>query len=200
MNKTLLACALIAAYIVYRANQAASSDPQGEDLMNAAMTTFDEAAGALIGPGPIADMQTSPDMLDMLRRRESLKLQPYNLGDGGWTIGYGHFEKTREALPVIRNRADAEALFADDVANRGEKWVKLYVNVDLTQNQFDALVSIAFNMSPQSFKKFADAVNRGEGIEGMAQRSIAWVSPNLQNGIRNRRNDEIQVFNTGVYA
>lgn len=200
MNKTLLLAALIAAYIVYRANQSDSSDPQEEDLIDSTLTTFDEVVGAFSGAGEIENMRTSQTMLDKLKRRERLSLTPYNLGDGGWTVGYGHFEKTRDALPVIRNEADAAAVFADDVVNRGEKWVKLYVRVPLTQNQFDALVSIAFNMSPRSFKKFAESVNRGEGIDAIARESVTWVADNLQNGIRNRRNDEMNVFNYGAYA
>ena len=82
----------------------------------------------------------------------------------------------------------------------GEKWVKLYVTVPVSQEQFDALVSIAFNMSPRSFKKFADQVNAGNGIDAIADQSVTWVPANLQNGIRNRRYDEKRLFNEGIYA
>lgn len=199
MNKTLLIAAVIAAVIWYE-SQNASGDTQDEGLVDSTMTKFDEAMGAISGPGPVGNMSTSQDMLDMLKARERLSLTPYNLGDGGWTVGYGHFEKTRDALPVLNSKADADALFASDVANRGEKWVKLYITVPLTQNQFDALVSIAFNMSPQSFKKFADSVNAGNGIDDIAQASVAWVKPEFQNGIQNRRDAEMNVFDNGEYA
>ncbi len=86
------------------------------------------------------------------------------------------------------------------MVNRAEKWVKLYVTDNLTQNQFDALVSIAFNMSPQSFKKFADSVNAGNGIDDIAQQSVGWVASVYTNGIQNRRTAEMNVFNNGVYA
>jgi lysozyme len=205
MDKTLLICAAIAAWIIIRSAQQTSADGmQDEDMIDTAQTTLDEAMNTISetfsGPGQIAGMRTSESMLDMLRRREKLMLTPYNLGDGGWTIGYGHFEKTLEALPAISSAADAEALFAIDVQERGEKWVKLYVEVPLTQYQFDALVSIAFNMSPQSFKKFAVSVNNGEGIDAIAQRSVSWVADTFKNGIANRRTAELNVFNNGVYA
>jgi lysozyme len=199
MNKTLILCAVIAAAIIYKSMQTPGDATQEEDVIDAAKTTLDEVMGTFTA-GPIENMRTSQSMLDMLRRREKLVLTPYNLGDGGWTIGYGHFEKTREALPAISSAADAEALFAIDVQERGEKWVKLYVEVPLTQNQFDALVSIAFNMSPQSFKKFAISVNNGEGIDVIAQRSVSWVADTFKNGIANRRTAELNVFNNGVYA
>lgn len=202
MNKTLLIAALIAAVIVYKATQdnAPSADPQDEDLLDSAMTKFDELAGAVTGAGPVEDMTTSQAMRDMLKRKEALRLTRYNLGDGGYTIGYGHFEKSINAIPERITRDEAEAMFDRDVEERGEKWVKLYVQVDLTQSQFDALVSIAYNMSPRSFKKFADAVNAGQGINGIANNSIGWVAASLQNGIANRRAGELNVFNNGVYA
>ncbi|WP_241673078.1 lysozyme [Lacisediminimonas profundi] len=169
-------------------------------LMDSIITGIDQVAGVLTGGGPVAGMTTSADMRELLKDREQLKLEPYNLGDGGWTIGYGHFEKSRSSLPDRITREQADAMFDADLVNRAEKWVKLYVTVDLTQNQFDALVSIAYNMSPRSFRKFADQVNAGQGINEMAATSIAWVPAHLQNGIRNRRNEEMQVFNSGVYG
>lgn len=176
------------------------ADPQQEGIMDAAQTALDQVIGTVTSSGDIADMQTSQNMLDMLKRRERLVLAPYNLGDGGWTIGYGHFAKSRAALPDSITPAQAETMFAQDVADRAEKWVKLYVTVPLTQYQFDALVSIAFNMSPQSFKKFAAEVNAGNGIDAIAQQSVAWVAPQFTNGIQNRRDAELDVYNNGVYA
>lgn len=178
----------------------ADTDTQDEGILDAAKTVMDEVFGVVSIEGQVEYMKTSQNMIDMLKRRESLSLTPYNLGDGGWTIGYGHFERLRSSLPDSITRSEAEAMFSRDVADRGEKWVKLYVKVPLTQNQFDALVSIAFNMSPQSFKKFANAVNAGDGIDYIAQQSVSWVSAKFTNGIRNRRNAEVAVFNYGAYA
>jgi lysozyme len=84
--------------------------------------------------------------------------------------------------------------------DRGYKWVRLYVSVPVTQNQFDALTHIAYNMSPKGFKRFADAVNAGEGIDQIADDSVFWVAANFQNGIRARRAQEVALFNDGVYA
>jgi lysozyme len=152
------------------------------------------------GQGMNDNMQTSGGMLDMLKRREALVLTRYALGDGGYTWGYGHFSTNPDALPVTITRPFAEQLFADDVVARAEKWVKLYVTADLSQNEFDALVSIAYNMRPQSFKKFADSVNRGDGIDGIAAESVGWVAAKFTNGIANRRAAEMAVFNEGIYS
>jgi lysozyme len=202
-EEIFLACAAIAAFIIVRSATREEGYQQQEDFFDAAQTTFDETIGVVsnvFSSGDLQEMVTSQQMKDVLKRREKLSLTRYALGDGGYTWGYGHFSKNPDELPMTINVEMAEAIFEDDVINRAEKWVKLYVSVPLTQNQFDALVSIAFNMSPQSFKKFATAVNAGQGIDDIAAQSIAWVDPKFQNGIRNRRNEELRIFNDGVYA
>lgn len=199
MNKILVVGAGFGLAVVglwYLKNQP-GIDPQDETLIDSAITKIDELTG---GDNTLADMYTSNQMLNQLSRREGYRAAPYQLGDGGYTVGFGHFEKNYQDLPDCSTREKALAVFADDVTNRGEKWVKLYVTATLAQNEFDALVSIAFNMSPQSFKKFAAEVNAGNGIDAIAEQSIAWVQPKFTNGIRNRRSDEMNVFNNGVYA
>jgi lysozyme len=193
MDVDRIALLVVGALLVY----AVTRQDSEEDIVDSALTAIDEITAV---QGDNENMQTSISMLAMLKRREKLVLTRYELGDGGYTWGYGHFSTNPNALPLTLTRDQAETIFVDDVVNRGEKWVKLYVRVPLAQNEFDALVSVAFNMSPQSFKKFAAAVNAGEGIEGMAAASIAWVADKFKNGIRNRRNDEIAVFNEGMYA
>lgn len=201
MNSKLLLAALIGAAIWYYETQhQGSEDPQSEDLIDSTMTKIDQAAGMISGPGPVGDMTTSDAGLALMKRRESCRLTPYNLGDGGWTIGWGHQYGKYETVPASITQDQADAMFADDAVSRGERWVKLYVSVSLTQSQFDALVSIAYNMSPQSFKKFADAVNAGNGIDDLAQQSVGWVAAAYRNGIQNRRNTEMNMFDNGEYA
>jgi lysozyme len=166
------------------------------NIIDTAMATV----SSIVNPTPAADMRASDELRRILKASEALRLQPYALGDGGYTVGYGHFEKRREDLPVLNSIADAEALFDRDLEERAERWVRAYVHVPLLQNQYDALVHIAYNMSPRSFKKFADEVNAGRGIADIAEQSVAWVPARLQRGIANRREREVDLFETGVYA
>ena len=185
-------------YIYYQGQS--GNDGQDEDMIDATQTAIDQAAG-LFTTSPVADMSTSDQMLAQLKQTESCRLTAYQLADGsGLTIGYGHKYQTGETVYQTITQSQADAYFVDDVANRAEKWVKLYVTVDLSQNQFDALVSIAYNMSPQSFKKFANDVNAGNGIDTMAQTSVGWVAAQYTNGIQNRRNAETMLYDQGVYA
>lgn len=197
MNRGLLIGAGLAAAVLWLRQQQAADDE--ENVFDTIGQTMDQALG-MLAPGPAADMYPSEELRDMLKSREALRLERYNLGDGGWTIGYGHWERDINKVPARITRDDAEALFDRDLYERAVKWVRLYVSVPVTQYQFDALTHIAFNMSPKGFKRFADAVNAGDGIDQIADASVYWVSANFQNGIRARRAQEVALYNDGVYA
>ncbi|CAB3726221.1 lysozyme [Paraburkholderia rhynchosiae] len=196
-----------AAYVWWTNSQASAADSANPDDSTDPLSylgdAVDEATATvwnMVNPNPAASMQPSAAMVAKLKSNEGLRLTRYALGDGGWTIGYGHYSTNMADIPATCTQAQADAWFASDLQQRAAKWVQLYVTVPLTQNQFDALVDIAYNMSPRSFKKFADSVNAGNGIDDIAQASVSWVAPALQNGIQNRRNAEIAMFNDGVYA
>lgn len=202
VNKQAVLIGMAAAVVVLlirRDREDGFIPPNEETIFDTIGQTMDQAIGS-IAPGPAAGMRASEELRDMLKGRERLRLERYNLGDGGWTIGYGHWESRIELVPARITRDDAEAMFDRDLEARAEKWVRLYVQVPVTQYEYDALVHIAFNLSPKGFKKFADAVNRGEGIAGIASASVSWVAANLRNGISNRRNEEVALFNSGRYA
>jgi lysozyme len=175
------------------------SGTEEETVFDTIGQTMDQALG-MLAPGPAADMYPSEELRAMLKGREALRLERYNLGDGGWTIGYGHFERDINKIPARITPDDAEAMFDSDLYARGYKWVRLYVSVPVNQYQFDALTHIAYNLSPKGFKRFADAVNAGEGIDAIADASVYWPAPQFQNGIRARRATEVALFNDGVYA
>lgn len=207
MEKEIVLAAIIAAAVVYYLTQQDDdNDTQTQDALDDTMTVADQAAAAVSGPTPVSGMHTSARMIDQMKRRESYQSKPYNLNDGGWTWGYGHQGTKSETPPAYISQADADALFVQDVAQRGEYWVKLYVTVPQTQNQFDALVSIALNMSPRSFKLFADDVNAGKGIDAMCATSVQWMKADpatgrkdMRAGIQDRRNAEMDVYDRGIY-
>ncbi|MFB9125934.1 glycoside hydrolase family 24 [Paraburkholderia dipogonis] len=194
----------VSVYLLYQqaATVAAQTGESDYTALDAATTLVDEMTNGIanaVAPTPASQMDISAQGELFIRSRERCSLTKYRLGDGGETIGWGHYG-AYGTLPASITQAQADAMFADDVQSRAAKWVRLYVTVDVTQEQFDALCSIAYNMSPRSFKKFADSVNAGNGIDGIANQSVSWVPANLQNGIQNRRNAEMMLFDSGVYA
>lgn len=201
---TVAAAALIVGAAAYAARR--QLEPDTFSTPDTAPDWTDEAEALvyetrnLILPTAVADMRPSAALLAMLREGEALRLYRYRLGDGGWTIGYGRFyPDSGPPPPESITRETAEAWFAVDVEARGARWVRAYVQVPLQQHQFDALVHMAFNLSPKSFKTIADAVNRGDDPEAAALRFIR-AGTNLERGLRNRRAREVALYRQGTYA
>lgn len=207
--KWLLAAALTVAgalFLARRAN-AAQADPtyyaedpaSPPDVIDQVQATAFDLMETVMG-SPADYLYTSDAMRARLMRREGCRLTRYRLGDGGWTIGYGRYFPDGGPLPPERiDQATADQWFVEDLDQRAEKWVKAYVSVPLTQNQFDALVSMAYNLRPSSFKRIADAVNAGEDPAPIA---LQYTRPgtNLEAGLIARREEELGIFNGTIEA
>lgn len=96
-------------------------------------------------------MKTSQRGIDLIKSFEGLRLTAYpDPGTGGdpWTIGYGHTKGVKPGMKITENRA--EELLRDDLAEF-EAALNGLVKVRLCQHQFDALVSLVFNIGPGAF-------------------------------------------------
>lgn len=87
---------------------------------------------------------TSPAGVRLIQEFEGLRLNPYLCPAGVLTVGYGHTGADVVAGKAI-TPAEAEALLRADLG-RFERAVSRLVLVPLNQDQFDALVSFAFNL------------------------------------------------------
>jgi lysozyme len=90
-------------------------------------------------------MALSPRGLDFIKAREGFNATVYEDMAGHPTIGYGHRLRAGEAFPTGIDEAGAALLLAQDVAVAVAA-VNRLVAVDLTQAQFDALVSFTYNV------------------------------------------------------
>jgi len=94
-------------------------------------------------------MNISRAGLTLIKDFEKLRLTAYLDAVGVWTIGYGH---TRSALPGMQiSEARALDLLSQDVED-AEFTVQRFVRAPITQYQFDALVSLVFNIGGGAFK------------------------------------------------
>jgi lysozyme len=88
--------------------------------------------------------------LELIKSFEGFRSCAAQLADGRWTIGYGHTKTARRGAKVTEVEAGL-LLHYDLIA------VSALVNAltftPLTQNQFDALVSFAFNVGPDAFRR-----------------------------------------------
>lgn len=96
-------------------------------------------------------MKTSINGINQIETLEELRLKAYLDPLGIPTIGYGHTGPDVHLGQVI-TKLQAEQLLQKDLAV-AEGWVNAAVKVPLNQNQFDALVSIVFNVGHGSSKK-----------------------------------------------
>lgn len=79
----------------------------------------------------------------LIKEFESCRLTAYRDGAEIWTIGWGHTHAVKQGDVWTQARADLS--LAEDIAEDGENPVNRFVDVSLTQNQFDALVSFTYN-------------------------------------------------------
>ena len=97
-------------------------------------------------------MRTSPDGLRLIKSFEGLELTAYpDPGTGGdpWTIGYGTTRGVAEGMTITRE--EAEELLLDDLVPF-ERAVLTLLPIDLSQSEFDALVSFTYNVGAASLE------------------------------------------------
>jgi len=145
-------------------------------------------------------MKMSADGRAKLIQREGLKTTAYKDSVGVWTIGVGHTKNAGLPHPVAGmtiTRAEAIEIFTRDLV-RYENIVNRNVRVPLTQGQFDALVSICFNvevaLSPKS--TIVKCLNKRD-YAGAARAIMLYKKPPA---IIGRRRSEQQQFIQATYA
>jgi len=129
---------------------------------------------------------------------EELRLTAYRKFPGEpWTCGYGHTGRD-VTNGTTCDAAQAATWFKCDVA-APERAVNLMVAVPLTQNQFDALVSFAFNVgiAAEAHSTMLRKVNALD-YEGAAAEFVKWDHVNGVEvpGLKRRREAERDLFNT----
>lgn len=80
---------------------------------------------------------------------EKCSLTPYRDGANLWTVGWGHMMiDTTDRTPITQEVADLQ--FEMDLEGRGKRLDALLL-VMLSQNRFDACVSLMFNIGSAAF-------------------------------------------------
>ena len=143
----------------------------------------------------IAHLHTSPEGLQLIQSFEGLRLKPYYDSGGKLTIGYGHLIKPGEYFTEMTEK-QAAALLKQDV-KVAEAYLKRYVTVKLTSQQFSALTSLVYNIGPEHFRQSTLLYNLNRGnIRRAANEILRWeyVGSNRQQGLTRRRIAEKALF------
>ena len=152
------------------------------------------------------DLEISEKGIEFIKNEEQLRLRAYSLGDGMITIGYGHAERISKSKYKVGDFIavkKADRLFRKDlsVAEKGirrlfKQWEKEKVKVEINQNQYDALVSMAYNMGVGGLRSsdMILLVKQNKLKEAGEKIKETGISKKFKKGHSKRRNLESEVF------
>ena len=161
-------------------------------------TATDSVVADMLGIA-IDQMAVSPFGVDLICSFEGKRLTAYDDGVGVWTIGFGTTVYPN-GIKVMKGdtctEAQAKTYMAHDL-KKFEATVNKAVTVQLNQNQFDALVSLAYNIGTNAFSKstLVKKLNAND-IRGAADQFDVWVNAGgkRMQGLVNRRTVEKALF------
>ncbi|MHA7873368.1 MAG: lysozyme [Hyphococcus sp.] len=171
--------------------------------------TVDDLVARSDPPRPAASLPTAPRryhpaalrpsdaIVDFIKAKEGFSARAYLDSANVWTIGYGHTgEAAKPGATISRDQADD--LLKDDMAV-AVAGVRRRVKVNLTQGEYDALVSFVFNLGETKFgsSTLLRKLNSGD-YAGAAKEFPRWVYAGGERlaGLETRRAQERQFFLT----
>lgn len=136
--------------------------------------------------------------LDLIKSYETLQLTAYRAlkTEKYLTIGYGHYgPDVKEGQTITKE--EATKLLQQDVQTAENELNQLIKqNVLLTQNQFDALCSLVFNIGVGNFRKSTLRKKLLNHIQSVDCEFMKWVysDGHYVQGLYNRRKKEVELF------
>lgn len=138
-------------------------------------------------------MKLSPNGMMEIVSHEGICLEPYLDSVGVWTIGIG-----QTAYDGFNPRTAAK-MTLEQVFDLFRRKIKSYTDavdnlkLDLTQYQYDALVSFCYNVGPGNLRKLCS----GRSIAGIGEAIMLYRKPPE---IIPRREKEQRLFKHGIYS
>lgn len=132
--------------------------------------------------------------LNLIKEFEGCKLKAYKDSVGVPTIGYGHTRGVKMGDVITQKQADD--IFESDI-NIFAAGVEDLIDNDVTDNEFAALVSLAFNIGLTNFKRSSllRLVNHGD-FDNAANQFLVWnkAGGRVLPGLTRRRKAERALF------
>lgn len=146
-------------------------------------------------------MRISEKGILLIKRWEGFSADPYLCPAGVVTIGYGstYYENGVKIKmsdpPVSEKRADA---MLRNIVRHYELGVDSMTRDDITQNQFDALVSFAYNVGLEAMRKstLLKKVNANPNDRLISNQFLRWNRSRgrVLQGLTNRRIEEARIY------
>jgi len=139
--------------------------------------------------------------LELIKSFEGLSLKPYVCAGGINTIGYGNTYYTNGKKVTLQDKPitkeQAEELIKHSLSTY-EKAVDSFCRDDISQSQFDALVSFAYNLGTGALQKstLIKKVNANPKDVTIADEFLKWNKANgrVLAGLTRRRQAEANLY------
>lgn len=135
--------------------------------------------------------------IELIKTFEGFKPEPYVCLGGYLTIGYGHKLLPSDPYKVVTPEK-AEIILRSDL-RKIERSVLKYIDVEINEDQFSALVSFTFNLGPAVLQRSAlrQKINYSQ-YEEAAKEFQKWVYAGGKKimGLVRRRKLESDLFNS----
>ena len=151
-------------------------------------------------------MKPSDEIRQFIRDYEKCSLVRYNDSAGRPTIGVGHLLTPGDSTQFI-SQQQADDWYVFDVDTRANA-LNMYVTCDPSQQQYDAILSLAYNegVSAIGHSTLMQHLNNGDPA-GASYQFPKWVYANdpvsrlmvVQPGLVKRRAAERNIFDYGTY-
>jgi lysozyme len=136
-----------------------------------------------------------------ITKHEGLSLKPYLCPAKIPTIGYGNtYYPDGKRVTLLDKDITKQQAFEmfKEIANRFAKRVDELVITELTQNQFNALVSFAYNVGTGNFSSstLLKKINKNSNDLTLKAEFLRWnkAGGKVLNGLTNRRNEEADLY------
>ena len=141
-------------------------------------------------------MEISKQGIDLIKKFEGFKPYAYLCPANVLTIGYGHTKGVR--LGQTCTEAEAEQFLKEDLEIAEAEVNKVASEVELTQGQYDSLVSFTFNLGA---KNFQTSTLRRKVLNNPADPAIkaefgkwVYVKGKVSPGLQRRRLEESKLY------
>lgn len=135
--------------------------------------------------------------IELIKTFEGFNSEPYVCSGGYLTIGYGHKLLPSDPYKIVTPEK-AEIILQSDL-RKTERSVLKYIDVEINEDQFSALVSFTFNLGPAALQRSAlrQKVNYSQ-YEEAAKEFQRWVYAGGKKimGLVRRRKLESDLFNS----
>lgn len=132
---------------------------------------------------------------ELIKRFEGFSPQRYYDIGGKATIGYGHLIQPNEKYKFL-TLSQAETLFNGDISQI-EYALRKGIKVSVTQGQYDALVSLAYNWGITNLLKSEglEALNKGDLITALKEfQEVNKINGKVSESLKKRRAEEALLF------